>query len=441
MAWIFKLVYEFWGFCANGTNDLRNPGGFATSQTTGSFLRVPTGFASGSTVLLASGSDGITSTGSPIFTSAAVMPFSSSMEGKWLVCWKSGSTSTDDSIYRITKFINSSSVYVDPTTGGTSVGVSGSLPQLTSRSSVNFRVIDFLAAANLGWSVNNYLVLQFNDASSVNVGQAASQAKVSVGNSAMSTTATALTIQLSPSGSWDGNSTFVSESYAPVDGEINSGPGSGGALVPDWFHVTSGGKGYVNIITGLGFIICSAGGPFMGGGNASTFHIEIPQRLYPRERDPNPICCYNAGNFSIFLSAQVGYGYGHRFFPSPYDSLVRRWPLLAKSYTGSYFHNAVWQGTIALGNVARWSLFYNTVQNKFLMTDAILGVGAVSGQTSVAGQFSLARARIRSARFTSQNYPDLVRVGDNEDRWILARSGIFWPWDHAVLPNNPFKGL
>lgn len=437
MAWIFKLIYEFWGFCTNGTNDLRNPGGFATSQVTGSFLQAPAGFASGTNVLLASGSDGSTTLGMPIFTSTGVMPFSSSMEGKWIVCWKSGSTSTDDSVYRITKFVDSSSVYVDPLTGGTSIGVSGSVPQFTTRSSINFRVVDFLAAANLGWSVGNYLVIQFNDASKVNVGQRSSQAKISVGNTALSTTNTALTIQLSPSGSWDGNTTFVSESYAPVDAERDSGPGSGGAVVSDWFHTAPGGKGFVNIITGLGFIIVQCGGAFMNG-VGSACHIEIPQRLYPQDRDPNPICAFNQGNIGMFMSAQVGYGYGHRFFPSPYDSLHRRWPILAKSYTGAYFHNGVWTGTIALGNVSRWSLFFNQAQNKFLMTDGILAVGTVPGQASVAGQFSLARARIRSARFTSQNYQDLIRVGDNEDRWIVAAAGIMWPWDHAVLPRNPF---
>src|SRR5579864_3680834 len=141
MGWIHRLVYEFWGFCVNGDNNLSRPGpgSLANSQLTGSYLNMPVGWESGSLVL-ASGSDGTTSAGLPYFNVTGSQPFAPTMVGKWLTMWQSGSLSTDDSIYYISTWLNSSSIMLDPTYGGTSVGPSGSVPQLTSRSNINYRV-------------------------------------------------------------------------------------------------------------------------------------------------------------------------------------------------------------------------------------------------------------------------------------------------------------
>ena len=446
MGWILRLIYEFWGFCLHGSNDLRVPGSMASSQVTGSYISMPTGFQSGSTVLLASGSDGTTTAGMPYFTVTGSTPFSASYVGKWLTMWQSGSTSTDDSVYPIVGWINSSSIVIDPQAGGTvdAGSTSGSVPKLTTRNSINYRVVDYYAASGLAYTAGQYFVIQFNDAAQVNPGQASSQAKIASYNSTFSE----LRIQLSPSGSWDGTH-FISESYAEIVPETGLGPTYGGWSVADWFHGNATGPGFITLIGGTGFLMCQIGGPWMYDGGfpgsaGSFFHIEVPTRLYPQANDPNPICAINVGAMRGVLVSNIGYGAGHRFFPSPYDATLRRWPCLVKSITGSGWNGSTFLAnfpnsgaTLGKGVTSRWSLFENSRISKFVMADGILSMATVPGQASAAGQFSLARARLRSVRFTAGTYPLCIRVGDGVDRWIHAGGGIMWPWDHAYVADRP----
>src|SRR5579871_1397162 len=427
MGWILRLVYEFWGFCVNGDNNLGRPGpgSVANSQLSGSYINMPVGWESGSNVLLASGSDGTTVQGLPYFNVTGSTPFSPNMVGKWLTMWQSGSTSTDDSIYYITQWLNSSSIVVDPSYGGTPVGPTGSIPQLTTRTGINYRVIDYGQVALMSYGTSNFLVIQFPRAAQVNAGQVQPQAKLGCGSFF-----TQFTITLSPSGSWNG-AAFAGENYAAIYPETGLfGPGGGGWGTPDWFHNSGGGRGWVTLIGGLGFLICQAGsdsnGMMPNGG--SCFQIEIPQRLYPQASDPNPICAMNFGNLGVGLNSQNGYGFAHRFFPSPYDSLTRRWPILTRNPMGSYWNGSLWNGYgIQGGNVDRWSFFFNRPLKKFWSSDGILCNATVNGQASVSGQFSLARARVRTMRFTSGGYPYYTRVGDNSDKWIHCGGGVLWP--------------
>src|SRR6188474_1477589 len=99
MRWLHKLMYEFWGFCINGDDNLLQPRGFAPL----SGVLFPANWQSGTAVLLASGSDGSTQDGMPFFEAPSIDWTSGSKVGKHLVTWKSGSTCTDDSIYLITQ--------------------------------------------------------------------------------------------------------------------------------------------------------------------------------------------------------------------------------------------------------------------------------------------------------------------------------------------------
>ena len=219
--WFFKLMYEFWGFCVNGGDDLKVPGGFA--PLTG--VSMPAGFESGSQVLIASGTDGFTQNGMPFFNSLDKFKFSGSYVGKHLVTWKSGSTSTDDSIYEIIGWVNSGTIRVNILEGGTPY--TGSLhPGFTDRTQINYRIIDFLAAANLsGYTTSSdYLVLQFNGAPLVNPGQPLSQAKITKRLTGIQ--APNVPIQLSPSGSWHG---YMLDSGSWSSGSYSSGSYSTGS--------------------------------------------------------------------------------------------------------------------------------------------------------------------------------------------------------------------
>ena len=454
MPTIAKLVYEFWGFCVNGGNSLTLPGGFATSQTSGSYLNMPVGFESGSTALLASGSDGVTMVGNPFFNVTGSSPFSPAMVGKHLVMWKSGSTSTDDSIYKITRWFNSSSISVDPTTGGTvpQPNLSGSYPTFTGRTGINYRVVEIgTPLVNLGFAGGMYMVLQFNNAAAINPGQANSQVMLAFG-SGSNNNFDNLALVLSPSGSWNGSS-FTSESYPGITGEgSNSGPGGGGGS--GLVFMNESGRGNVSLWGGTGFLICAVGGIDWTGqypGNGSYFQLEVPQRLYPQSNDPNPITAVYCNYIGLNINGQTGYSSSMRWFPSPYDTVLRRWGIAVRCFSGGTWHSSDWGSAMQNGNGNRYNLQYNPVTKKFIMTDGILCQVGTASQTPVdprissggspVGQYSMARARLRTVRYCAGYYPQGMKVGDNNDQWVHVGGGIMWPWDGACLPRSLQKGL
>lgn len=406
--WLFKLLYEFWGFCVNGGDSLTAPGGFASSGSVpvlSGAVVFPAGFESGSTVLLASGSDGTTDAGMPFFNVTNPI-FSSSYVGKHLVTWKSGSTSTDDSVYEITQWLNSSSLRVKVYQGGTPY--SSSLhPAFTQRTQVKYRVIDFNAAANLaGYTTNDRLVLQFNGAGLINTGQLNSQCRL------RSATTPSVGITISPSGSW----TPASASFTDSTTEF----------APTW---TFAGPGYVSLWGAQDYIICHA------KGNASAepmwFHVEIPARLYPQPLDPNVIAFISATDTPDMTNYEGGVA-----SPSPIDGVQRNWPMLVRSPVGANWHITMFPSPYAMRTLAngRWNnMWFNVFTNKFTLVDGVLAL------TSVSQQYCLARARMRRVRFTVLIIPQMQRLGDNGE-WLFTEFGILWPWDNALLPYSLFLG-
>lgn len=60
-SWFFKLMYEFWGFCINGSDSLTLAGGMPENEVTGTSM--PDGFQNGTGSLISSGSDGFPEVG------------------------------------------------------------------------------------------------------------------------------------------------------------------------------------------------------------------------------------------------------------------------------------------------------------------------------------------------------------------------------------------
>lgn len=403
MRWTFKLLYEFWGFCVNGGDSLLVPGGFASSGSvpvmSGAVI-FPAGFESGSTVLLASGTDGMTDAGNPFFNTINPI-FSASYVGKHIVCWKSGSTSTDDSIYEIKQWLNSSSVRVNILQGGTPYSASLH-PAFDFRTQIHYRIIDFNAAANLaGFTTNDGLVLQFNGAATVNTGQLNSQAR-------LRHTTTQLGLKVSPSGSW-----------TPVSGNFND-PSS--ETLATWAN-SGTGTGYISLWGAQDYLIAHSRGAWNSAG--SWFHVEIPARLYPRPLDPNVII------FSNFAADAVTQdNYNNMTMQSPIDGVTRGWETYVRMPGGDNFNITQFPSPYTLrffSNGRYNNMFFNVFTNKFMFTDGILGL------TSVSQQFSLGRVRIRRARFTVPIIPTMQRLGD-QGEWLFINDGVLWPWDNALLP-------
>jgi hypothetical protein len=412
-AWFARLLYEFWGFCVWGDNDLVNPGTSAFPPVSGT--QMPANFYTAP--LLQSGSDGFTTVGEPFFNTVGQNTFSASWVGKWLTLWQSGSTCTDDSIYQITQWINSSSVRLNVFQGGTPY--TGSLhPSLTTRTNINYRLIDYAEAASAGISDQDYMVLQFADAPLVNPGQALSQAKLR-----FSTTYNGgnpiVAITMSPSGSWGLNS--GSYDFTDPTSELDHSSNSGG-----WGNIRGTCSGYISFFGAGDFIIVHMA--TSANYHSDGFHIEIPQRLYPQGDDPNPIAMMEWGEDTPVADDSTQQYCGGFYMHNPPDGTTMQYYGMMRGYDGSDQSSA-----LGASNGRYNGRYFNTFTNQFLFTDCTLA------QANTPGQYQMARVRIRRARFIAPIIPSYQRVGNNGE-WLHIVNGIMWPWDNTLLPYNLFLG-
>src|SRR5678815_2653620 len=207
-AWRMKWTYEFWGFCINAPSSPTIPGGFAA--TNGTVL--PANFTGG-TSLLASGTDGThvavsgdQVSGDCLFTAASA-PFTASMVGKILVMWIPGSTSSEDSMYIITRVVSNTQVIINVNTGGFP-NPTTKHPSMNARSGVYYRVVDMETGASSLFNAagnGNFMVLT-TDAGSINPGQASSQIQLSQLGTDQSAT---MGVGISGTGSFNGASLTI----------------------------------------------------------------------------------------------------------------------------------------------------------------------------------------------------------------------------------------
>jgi hypothetical protein len=407
-GWMMKLIFEFWGFCVNGGSELNTPHGFAGGT---GYATMPPSFPSAG--LLASGSDGITNVGMPFFNTVNPSAFSASYVNKYLVMWQSGSTCTDDSIYQITQWFNSSSIRLNVFQGGTPY--SGTLhPSLTSRTNVNWRVVDFAASATAIYNNTSSLVLAFNDAGNVNPGQANSQVKLR-----MDLSNNIIGISLSPSGSWQNISGTWQFTDPTTEREDNSNTGH-------WGSITGGGSGYFSMWAAGDFFIFHYAGTTSY--NSDGFHVEIPQRLYPAGDDPNPIVMMMWGEDTPHMGDSTKmYGGGFYAHNPPDGSTMQYYPM------GRRFLGDDLLSPAAGSNGRQNGIWFNTYRNQFLFTDAVLA------QPQIPAQYQLSRMRLRRVRFIPNIIPQFQRIGNNGE-WLHVVNGIMWPWDNTLLPYNLFLG-
>lgn len=428
---VSRLLYEFWGFCVNGGNDLRQPGGIVD-------VRYPTGFSSGSSVLLASGSDGATTFGTDIFASFGTdftHVNSGSLIGKYLVTWTPDGSSTDDSVYFIRSVADSHRLQVEVTSGGTRR--LGNHACFWDRQGVNWRIVDIVAATYLsGWQNGDFMVLSLPAAGDVNTGQAVPQLAVmhrtqSVGFGANIGAEGNVGIVVSPSGSWN----VASSSFS--DGTTE--------LVSNWFNGTSsgsipGGHTTYTFIGGKDFLIAEARsvtngpqGTFTAG---SGFHVEVPKRTQPRHVDPNPLAWLTWSNATpnqvagtyydgvVALDAAGTMTRMRTLVRSPGGTQVR------PAYTGNAYGSGQWQqfGLPAF-RFAFVSLNIDDITR--LTSDGVLC-------SHLSGRFSVARSRLRRVRFTSADTKRGTCFGDYPG-WTHVANGVLWPWDNTLMPQGPWR--
>jgi hypothetical protein len=488
IPWRTKWIYEFWGFCVNGTSSLTVPGGFAPVNG----VNYPANFTGG-TSLLASGSDGshpaVTGnlfSGDCLFTAASA-PFTLAMTGKSLVMWKPNSNSSEDSIYTITRVVSSTQVIININTGGTPDPVSKH-PTMSARTGVNYRVVDLEVGSNAGYVAGSFLVLQ-TDASSINPGQGNSQIQFTHGNHTFDLGRSDLIMGISGTGSWNGNtlsvtaatnatpiqittssihgySTGQSVSISGVLGNTNangswlitvtgtntftltgsagSGTYTSGGTVFNGFQndgyqtiynvamfssaAYSAGQSCINMIADKTFLICHIREQDLFQTNLRlAIHIEIPTRLYPQDADLHPVVVLTDTIFTGNLytsSASLSYGGGFVMRTHSGDATsARTYRTLVKAMRGDGTPDVFGQ------NLSDYRIGYNTVAGTIPVSDGILAL------PGIANQYSIARCRLRTVKFTGTHVPPHHRIGLNGD-FIQLQNGICWPWDNTIVPQQ-----
>lgn len=400
---VLKFIYEFWGYCINGTASLTTPGGLASPTPS----TLPAGFLEGSSVL-ATGSNGVTVAGSNQFTSAGATFSLASHFGKQLVIWKPGSNSGDDSIYQIQGVPNATTLVVAPATGGTPQAGTF-VPALTSRTAINYRIVDTAAAAQLAVAAGQYVVFQATP-SNVNTGQSNAQFQLILRGGSFNS----LGCVMSPLASWGGSS-------FGVDASTEVTP-PGGVL----YSSLAGQQAALTLVGDLDFLMCHTCGPNNGPSNnarGGVFHFETPIRLYTQAQDPNPLALMVEYAGAQTLSA-TSY-YSGAVYMIGHDAVTRKIKTLTRCLSGDGPFSATQNGV--LGTTVDARLMSNGPLNKIMVSEALFSMMGVSGQ------FSIGRCKSKNLRFVSTNTVPYTRVG-NSGEFIHIGNGVCWPWDGAILP-------
>lgn len=423
-----------------GTQTVTYTGVNATQFTgcSGGTGTMSTGNTVSSASLMTFGSDGYTNA-TTIFRQdgytdfyATGIKFTSNMVGKQLVMWKAGSNSSEDSIYNIIGFKDQNNIIINVNNGGTPSSINdGYRPTVTTRSSINYRVIDIASAGATGVADGNFMVFQL-DATGINTGQANPQLQLIVAN-----TNTRLDYNMSPEGNWNGTA-FTS--------------GSSGTRQPNFASAgtanqaqNSGPSGPNMTITMIGdkdFFIGYGKDQAHGSSAGFHWHWEIPERLYTQAQDPNPFAVsingYNTvSSVNFFHSTGTTYGYGGGFVMRCNDNIYRTHRTTVKALIGDgdtdrYFSNFQ---TIPKppGNALA---DFRAGANQF--TGTLINSSGFLTLPGVAGQYSLARVRLRRARFANTFMKVFTRFSTTNADWMLVTQGIALPWDKTVLPLTIF---
>jgi len=407
-----RFCYEFWGYCVNGTSALTTPGGMPTTPTS-----APTNFFEGTTVL-ATGNDGVTSDLGVNFTSLSAS-FSISMIGKHITIWSTstapggtgtdGYDSTDNSIYRIINVPSSTQLMLSPFSGGTP-DITTLKNNLRSRSALNYRVIDVVAASQLAIANANYFVGTLSGASTINTGQANSQFQFFLrgGANAFGT----FGIVGSPTGTWTG-SAFTGTTITERTPTTTS-----------FTTTTSNVNGYITLIADKNFFMGHIKSPNVAPTTTgSYFYVIVPQRINTLAQDPNPLTIMAGGN--QLLSTAVTDSHSTSFAMVGTDTLTRTCQLMTKNFVG----DGVTGTSYTIGPNMASFLATQSRAGKIIYSEAIIST------ISSAGQYCLTRAKLNQIAFTSNIFPAFTLVGNNGE-FIHMGNGTLWPWDGAILPYN-----
>jgi len=494
VAWRLKWMYEFWGFCINGTSDVLNPGGFASNNG----INFPINFTNG-TSLMASGIDGshnaVTGdqvSGECVFTATSSAPFTRAMQGMCLVMWKPNSNSSEDSIYFISRVISSSQIVIATNTGGFPNPVTKH-PAMSARTNVCYRVVDMVTGSDAGRIPGSFLVFQ-TDAGSINPGQGNSQIQFTHGFNSGGNERADLLIALSGSGSWNGQTLAVTDASNTTPIQITtatphnlttgqtvsiSGVGGNQAANGSW-SISVNGTNTFTLSTGDNVNISGSGTYTSGGTVYNGFQNDGYQATYtvPVFKSAS----YDAGKTSVnmigdktFLIAHlkendlsqrnlhlnIHFEIPQRLYQTQQD--LHPVAILTETvFTGSLFTSSP-SASYGGGFVMRTHTSDSVTARKYRtlvkalrgdglpdvfgqnLTNYNLGYNTIAGTIPISDgllclpgvptQFALSRVRLRTVKFTGTHVPPYHRIGLNGE-FIQIQNGICWPWDNTIIPQQ-----
>lgn len=327
--------------------------------------------------------------------------------------------STDDSIYRILSAPSNTQLQLIPFTGGTT-DISTLKNNLTSRAALSYRVIDLQAGSQLAVASGNYFIGNMVGAPNINSGQSVSQFQFLLRGS--SATFGQFGMVTSPNGSWNGSAfsgtgsnTTMSERTSVNNLSLNGG--------------TSNVTGFVSLIADTDFFfgyINSSNSNGSGSAKSIYFMNIIPQRLFTAAQDPNVIASMVGSNG--FNTGTGTDSFATSFAMVGFDGTTRTHNLISRNLAGDTANNNI-GNSYTVGPGLTSALGYQGRTTQVMMTETLMS----SNSSVTAGQFSLARARMRQIRFTFNGLPQYYTVG-NSGEYLHIANGLLMPWDGAILP-------
>lgn len=320
--------------------------------------------------------------------------------------------STDDSIYRITAVPSNTQIKIVPFSGGTT-DISTLKNNLTARASLNYRVVDVVTSSQLAIANGNYFVGTMRGASNINPGGVSTQFQFILRGSANAFGL--FGIVGSPNGSWNGTTFSGTGSNATMTERVN---GAGSIT-----GTSTAATGFVSMMASTDFFFAHVKSP-TNSASSLYFMITTPERIYTLAQDPNLIAILVGGNA---LGNSTGTdSFCTSFGMVGFDGVTRSHQLLSRNFVGDTAGANVGP-TYTVGFNLNTLLGYQKTLSKVITADALMSV------SSTAGQFSLARARMRPFKLTFSGLPPFFLIGD-QGEFIHLVNGICLPWDGAILP-------
>jgi len=421
-------------YTSQGTQTVTYTGVTSTSFTgcSGGIGTMSTGNRVTSNSLMTLGSDGYTNATTVYrqdgYTDfyATSAPFTSNMVGKQLVIWKAGSNSSEDSIYSIIAYKGPGNLVINVNNGGTPSGaVDGYRSSVTTRSSINYRVIDVkVAGETTGVADGNYYIFQ-TDPTGINSGQAIAQLQITQSGANNS-----ITYNMSPNGSWTGTAFGGDASGARTINVISS--------TSLHQHSSSFGSNSITLIGDKDYMI-GWGKDSFSAWNGFHWHWEIPERLYTQAQDPNPFAVqFNSYGASLpqFTSTLTGAGYGGGFVMRGSNGTYYNYKTTVKSQLGDGNNGLLAVVATRLPNIpGNYLTEFRGGANQF--TGTLANSSGFLTLPAVPGQYSLCRAKLRRVRFANTFMKTFTRFSADGD-WMLLTQGVAVPWDKTVMPLTIF---